>query len=573
MIIQELCRYYDRLAASEAVSISFQCFSQERIHEEIVIDKKGNLEQFNDLRIRKGKKIVPRKMIVPQSFKRAGVKAYRSPFFLWDNTGFALGKERGENDRRGQLKFKNFKRFHRSLLSRKADQDIRSFLLFLSKWKISDTMNLKNWQELAGGNVVFRIKADKQYLHQKPLLRKIWLRYLARHESAVKGMCLATGKTAPIARIHPPIKNLANAATTGAALIACSDKAYQSFGKEQSFNAPVSEAAAFSYTTALNYLLSADSRQKIQTGDLTTVFWTEKESLVEGMLSILLDPKNAEISDNMELRQALESIRQGNPLPNINEQKKIFILGLSPNVSRISVRFWHACTVGELLQNIGQHFRDLNMQRNFDSEQEYPGIWRILKETVNPKVSDKSPLPLLTGLVLEAILPGSAYPQALQNSIINRIRADHKIDYIRTAILKAIIVRKYRLNKQTVAIPPVLDKENKDQAYLLGRLLATLEKVQQEALGKSIKVTIKDYFLASASVAPRMVFPQLFRLSQHFIEKAVYGKVRNKEITEIGYDISDLPAHMNIDKQGLFSIGYYHQHQDYYKSKESRKKR
>lgn len=570
MILQELCRYYDRLSVNPDIVISPPGFSREKIHAEIVLDAEGNLLQFNDLRVQRGKKLVPRDMIVPQSRKRTGAKPYETPFFLWDNTGFVLGRDK-KNDNKTPLKFQYFKKFHSDLLEGCSEPAAQALLRFLSRWNPEDAEHLDNWEELAGGNVVFRLDGQRAYLHDNSQLKRIWLEYTANQTPGQKGYCLISGQETAIARIHPAVKGVAGAQSSGAAIVSFNDEAYESYGKKQNYNAPVGEAAAFSYTTALNFLLASESRQKIQIGDTATVFWTERDSPIEGMFGMMLDPKDTDFADHAELRQSLEAVREGRPLQGIDPDIKFYILGLSPNAARIAVRFWYVCTVGQLEERIGQHFRDLKIQKSFDSDPEFPGIWRLLRETVNQKASDKSPQPLLAGAVLRSIVEGTAYPQALQNAVINRIRADQEINYVRAAILKAVLVRKNRFYQQGMEVPMALDKENKNPAYLLGRLFAVLEKAQQDALGAGINATIKDRFFGSASATPKVVFPQLLRLAQHHIEKAEYGRMRDKQIEEILADLTEFPAHLSLDEQGLFAIGYYHQRQDFFKSKEHSK--
>jgi CRISPR-associated protein Csd1 len=567
MIIQELCRYYERLAGNPEIAISPPGFSREKIHAEIVLDQDGNLVQFNDLRIQNNKKLVPREMIVPQSCRRTGSRPYEKPFFLWDNTGFVLGRDT-KNDEKTLLKHEHFKQFHQDLLQHYANISSAQVLLkFLSSWQPENAETLPNWKDLAGGNVVFRLDGEREYLHDKKEMKTIWQQYLDRQQSESEGYCLVSGQVAPIARIHDAIKGVAKAQTSGAAMISFNDDAYESYGKKQNYNAPIGQSAAFAYTTALNFLLASDSKQKIQIGDATTVFWTERESPMEGMFGMMLDPKDLNAADNVDLHRNLEAVRDGKLLERIDPAVKFYILGLSPNAARLAVRFWYVCTVGQLEERIGQHFRDLELERSFDSDPEFPGIWRLLRETVNQKASDKSPQPLLAGAVMKAILEGTPYPQELQNAVINRIRADQNINYVRAAILKAILNRKHRIYNQGTEVSMALDTENKNPAYLLGRLFAVLEKVQQDALGQNINTTIKDRFWGSASATPKIVFPQLLRLAQHHIDKAEYGRIYDKQIEEIVADLSDFPAHLSIDEQGLFAIGYYHQRQQFYKTK------
>lgn len=559
MIVQELCKYYERLEDNPDISISPPGFSREKIHAEIVLDDKGNFLQFNDLRIQKGKKLVPVEMIVPQPFKRT---ISPIPNFLWDNSSYVLGADNKGKPEKAAECFNLFRQFHKEICSGVENPEISAVLTFLDKWDCSGAVSLNHWDELAGGNIVFRLDGQRQYLHEKSFAKEVWLKYKNQDETSPKAFCLVSGQVQPIARLHASVKGVRGAQSSGAALITFNLDSFCSYGKEQNYNAPVGEISAFYYTTALNYLLANDSKQKIQIGDATVVFWTERKSPIEGMLGMILDPKDEEIQDNEQLRFALEAIRDAKPIPGVDPDMNFYILGLSPNNARISVRFWYVCKLGQLEENIGRHFRDLKIQKSFDSDAEYPGIWKILYETVNKKSSEKAPLPLLAGTVIQSILKGIDYPQGLQNAIMNRIRADQDINYVRAAILKAILIRNRKME-----VKMSLDTENKKPAYLLGRLFAVLEKAQQDALGKGINATIKDRFFGSASATPKSVFPQLLRLAQHHIDKAEYGLKNDKLIEEILGDIQDFPPHLTLDEQGLFVIGYYHQRQAFFAKK------
>jgi len=585
MILQALCQYYQRMRDNADIDIAEPGFSSEKIHAEIVLDEDGGLLQFNDLRVEGGKKPVPRKLTVPQSCKRTGSKPYEKPFFLWDNTGFVLGKD-ARNDEKTPLKHQYFKQLHYDLLSDCTVPGAQALLKFLNRWSPEEAQKLDNWDELVGGNVIFRLDGQRRYLHDNEALKRIWQRHLENQQEAFEGHCLVTGRIAPIARIHPAVKGVAKAQSSGAALISFNDEAYESYGKKQNYNAPVDERMAFAYTTALNQLLAGNSSQKIAIGDTTAIFWTERDSPVEGMLGMVLDPNEAEITDNADLRHFLEAVRQGRRPQEIDPEVTFYILGLSPNAARLAVRFWHVCSVGELEDRIGQHFRDLQLQRSFDFDPEYPGIRRILRETYNKKSKTETASPLLAGALLRCILEGTPYPQALQNAVINRIRAEQSlkdkngrpienVNYVRAAILKAILVRKHRIYNQGMEVKMSLDTENKNQAYLLGRLFAVLEKVQQEAV-PGAGATIRDRFWGATSATPRMVFPHLLSLKNHHVSKIqtdnphralFFEKLFGEIIDNIGS--SGFPAHLTMDQQGLFCIGYYHQRQDLFKKKEN----
>ncbi len=560
MILQSLCSYYDRIAQFDESSIAAEGFSSEKAHFVLVVSKSGKLQQVLDLRETKGNKKVFRSVIVPQGTKKSVNIAAN---FLWGSTSYVLGADAKGNPTRTAVCHDTFKVLHQSLLANSKDEGAIAVLAFLSQWRSEEAPKLADWDELLKSNLVFQLDGDLGFIHDRSEMRRIWLSSVGCAEKGESGMCLVTGEVAPIARLHPAIKGVRDAQSIGAALVSFNAKAYESYGKEQNFNAPVSETMAAAYTKGLNHLLASDSN-RIQIADATTVFWAERDSPVEGFFGTIVDPRDTLLSDNKELEVFLQTIREGKWPANYDPGVRFHILGLSPNAARLSVRFWHVSTVKEISEKLGQHFNDLSMVRSFDSDPEYPGMWRLLKETCNQKSQDNTPSPLLGGAVIQAILNGTLYPQALLTAVIGRIRADQTVNYVRVAIIKAVLTRKSRIFNKKMEVSVSLDKENKNPAYLMGRLFAVLEKAQQDAI-PGANTTIKDRFYGSASATPRVVFPQLLRLAQHHIAKAEYGRVRDKQIEEIVGEIKEFPAHLAIDEQGLFAIGYYQQRQDFFR--------
>ena len=409
------------------------------------------------------------------------------------------------------------------------DPGMKAVLSFLDSWKPEDAPALEHWEEMAGGNLVFQLDGERMYIHDHSDVRQAWIRYCAEEASEVIATCLVSGEETPIARLHPAIKGVQGAQTTGAGIVSFNLDAFLSYEKKQNFNAPVGESAAFAYTTALNHLLRFESRQKIRIGDATTVFWTERSSPIEGFMGVILDPRD-DASDLSSVRLFLAAARDGKPLPAIGDPDlRFYILGLSPNASRLSVRFWHVSTVADVSEKIGQHFRDIAIVRS-ERDPEFPGMWQLLKETAVQGKTENIP-PLLAGAMMRSILTGTAYPQSLLSTIIGRIRADQTINYPRAAMIKACLNRKHRIH-QIKEVTMSLDKESTNIAYRLGRLFAVLEKAQKDAI-PGANTTIKDRFYGSASATPSVVFPQLLRLAQHHIQKAEYGGRTDKMIEEI----------------------------------------
>lgn len=573
MILQALYRYYDRLLEEHQVP-EFG-FSRENVGFVLEIDKCGNLIQEHDIRKNQGAKPRPAPLEVPYT-NSVNVRSVNiEANFLVDKAAYLLGNDRKTKNERLLECHQTFKKLLHKLLDGLEDVGARAVLKFYETWQPEQAPDaLHYWDDMSSGEVgfiAFRLAGERGYIHLRPLIKNAWQTYLKKQGHKPGGNCLVSGFTnVPLQQLHAQFKGIAGGQPSGMSLVSFNIKSAESYGKEQSINAPVSVQAEFKSSTALKYLVHSQTHRLYIT-DTFTVYWTDRDSPVEGMFGLMLDPKDVDAPDNAAVRRFLDAVRKGKRPEEIDPNVRFYILGLSPNKARLAVRFWYVCSVGELEERIGQHFRDLQMQRSFDFNPEYPGIRRIIWETFNKKSKTETASPLLAGTLVRSILEGTAYPQELQNSIIRRIRADSDINYVRAATLKAILVRKQRIYRQGMEVTMSLDKENKNPAYLLGRLFAVLEKAQQAALGKDIGATIKDRFFGSASATPRAIFPQLVRLAQHHIPKAKYGNFYDRQIQEILCDIQQFPTHLTLDEQSGFILGYYHQRQDFFNKHEIQK--
>lgn len=573
MILQALNYYYERLKDNPDLDIPILGFGKQNVHFVLVIDGAGRLlPPIRGLREKPKNKPVPIQLTVPIVGKKkaSGI----DPDFMWGNTGYVLGADnKGKLDRAGR-QLVAFKELHHKLGNGVGDEGMIAVLHFLDSWNPAMVSNIEHWDEIAGKNVVFQLDGERNYIHDHPQIQKIWTQHYCDEGNNNIAICLVSGQRAPVAKLHPGIKGVGTVTAEGA-VVSFNKKAFESYCKEQNFNAPIGKAQAFAYTTALNHLLRFGSRQKVKIGDVTTVFWAERESPVEGFMGIILDPRD-DTGDVVSIRLFLEAVRDGKMPHNIGDPNvQFYILGLSPNAARISVRFWHVSTVGDISLKIGQHFKDLSMVKQYDNNPEFPSIRQILLETFINHNSTSKPNwdnlnPLLSGALMRSILTGAAYPQTLLAATIGRIRADQTINYLRAAIIKACLVRKRRINHLSEEVTMALDKDSTNIAYRLGRLFAVLEKAQMDAV-PGANTTIKNRYYGSASATPRAVFPQLLRLAQHHIQKAEYGRRYDNMIEEIMEGIKEFPAHLRLEDQGMFAIGYYHQRPAFY-TKSSDKK-
>ena len=577
MILHALNGYYERMLDTPDSGMPSFGTSIENISFALVLGEDGTLRGVEDLREQDGNRLRPRKMPVPAAEKKAGgIKAN----FLWDATGYVLGHDdKGKQDRTDRC-HASFVELLKGLCD-DADPGLKSVLAFLDGGRGKEIASREDWPEICGTNLVFRLDGVPGFIHERPAARKAWEACLTSRGLEDLGQCLVSGlEQQSIARLHPSIKGVRDAQSSGASIVSFNLPAFGSYGKEQSFNAPVSQKAAFAYTTALNALLSRDSRQKIVIGDATYVFWAASRNPVESLFADLFDPppeveKVPATQDDQQttgqIRGLLKAMRNGRKatdfLLGLEEDVQFYILGLSPNAARLSIRFWEANSLGTLLERVGRHYEQLYLVRQFDGEPEFPPLWRLLCQTASlGKAENISPV--LAGGMARAILTGGLYPQNLLPIVLERIRAEHNVTYFRAALLKAYLLRNKRME-----VPVSLDLNRTDRPYLLGRLFAVLEKAQEEAI-PGANATIKDRYLAAASATPGQVFHMLLKNSANHIAKL--KKDPEKKGRAFHYDLmtqeiisgfSDYPKTMKAEEQGLFMIGYYHQRKDFYTKK------
>lgn len=592
MILTALNSYYDRLVEQGADDVPPYGFSQEKISYALVLSKEGDLLDVISLLDTSGKKPRPSTRLVPQPPKRS---VNIDPCFMWDKTGYVLGltaSDADKNIRRAYKTFEAFKTYHRDWLERVEDDGLRALLLFLEKWDPEDTEAVALIPEEAlDSNVVFRLDGDQGFLHQRPAAQQIRREQLKVSDGMV-AMCLVTGEEAPPTTLHPIIKGVNGAQSSGASLVSFNLDAFTSYGKKQGQNAPVSDKAAFGYGTVLNYLLRRDesNKHRLQIGDSTVVFWAEATSnsvaeAAEGLFGILLQPPAPDDKqENNRLHSVLSSVVKGRPLqeidPELQPSTRIYVLGLAPNASRLSIRFWQVDSLAVFAKRVAEHYQDLLLEPQPWKSQ--PAIWRLLLETVphrensRPKLDDVAPQ--LAGEMTRAVLNGSRYPRSLLSNLIMRIRADGDISPLRVALCKAVLVRDARLSNHQnhdKEIPVSLDTANMDPGYLLGRLFASLESVQRAALGGRVNATIRDRYFGAASATPASVFPVLLRNAQNHLSKVKKNKPGlavnlEKQLDEIVDKLeAQLPKSLRMESQGRFAIGYYHQRGEIFKKHES----
>ncbi len=567
-VLQALARHHERLVrVGEAPSYGF---SRAPISYALVMSLEGSVVDVAPLFVTSGRTPRPTPYEVPQPVKRTSGVASN---FLWDKTSYVLGVKRDPDTGQpipAHREHAAFQKLHADLLAEADDAALQALRRFLDQWTAASYTSLPSADAMLDQNIVFRLDGELSFIHECREARDIWTRHLAEQQGA-EGLCLVNGSTDSLARLHPPIKGVRGAQSSGAAVVSFNLDAFESFGKKQGDNAPISEHAAFAYATALNALLARDSPRRIQIGDATTVFWAEATggddaaSAAEELFAMLAEPPTA-AEEEAEIADKLTAMASGRPLAEavagVDEQTRFHVLGLSPNAARVSIRYWHADTLGAIARRIVDHWRDIRVEPL--PWRTPPAAWRLLIETAPQRKADRIP-PILGGALMRAILTGGPYPRALLAAIIIRMRQDQDINGLRAAICKACLARDYRLGLSKEDVPVSLNPNEPNVAYRLGRLFAVYERVQTAALG-NVNTTIRDRYFGAASATPASIFPLLERTSGHHLatlrknEKAGLAHWFEREIDDIlaGVDTA-LPRSLRLEEQGRFAIGYHHQ--------------
>lgn len=610
MILQRLNDLYYRLAQNPdpvtgLARVPPYGFTDENISYCLVLSKDGVLVDIQDVRDTSEKKPKARRLSVPQSFKRPGT--IPKSFYLWDKTSYVLGVE-GNKDKAAaketpwviaEKTHAAFRKLHLELLDDQDDVGLKALRRFVLDWTPERFSQAPFTADHVDVNVVFKLDGEKGFIHESAAAQRLWLSLLKPEShndegaSNAQGMCLVTGEHAALSRLHPAIKGVYGGQSSGGSIVSFNAEAYESFGKEQGDNAPVSEQAAFAYTTALNYLLRRENGQCLSVGDTSTVFWAQaddarQEALAVDVFSAMLNPPLEDDGENKQIRLSLQKIAQGRPFqdiaPDVDPATRFFVLGLAPNAARLSIRYWLDSNMGELGQCLSEHWADMQITPLPWSFERTPGVRQLLLEVVPLRKKDgrydyrgrsfDDIPPQLAGEFLRSILTGQRYPRQLLTQIVQRIRADGDINGLRAALIKAVLHRDHRKGFTKEAIPMSLEIEGSPLAYRLGCLFAVLAKAQSDAV-PGANATIVDRYYGTASSVPYSVFPRLVSGFQNHLSKLRKDETTNgwafsheKRVSSIlGTLPATFPKQLTIEQQGQFAVGYYHQKQAFFSKK------
>ncbi|MBQ3735035.1 MAG: type I-C CRISPR-associated protein Cas8c/Csd1 [Bacteroidales bacterium] len=562
MILQALYEYYKRCdnlprKGMELKEIGFL----------IVIDKEGHFLKFEDRRIDKKQ---AQQFLVKKHVGRTSALAANH---LYDNSGYVLGySEKGD----ARAQYQTFKDKVNAIFELHPDNpDITAVHKFYQEEQsaVFELMQKDSlWPEILKNlnkkfsTFSFLIEGDTEIVAAKKEL----LDLLENDVNDCDQICLVSGERGH--SVETTTATMIPGSQATAKLVSFQlNSGYDSYGKEKGGNAPISEEAEFAYTTALNYMLRSDSRNKFLIGNRTFLFWASKDNEAGNQAeeSIFSMFGNNEQEDdpnrNIEqVRKTFNSIYSGSLRTNLDD--KFYILGLAPNSARIAVTYWSELPLKEFASLILRHFEDMDIVDTRKEKKPYMGLRSILAAvTLGGKSSDATPN--LPEAVVKSIFQGISYPYTLFAGCIRRIRAEQSLNITRAAIIKAYLNRKTNDNQKKIG--KMLDIQNTNQGYLCGRLFAVLDKIQDEA---NHQHSIRERYMNSASATPAAVFATILNLSYHHSEKLTEGrkvwfeKIKQEIVDKISSD--GFPAHLDLQDQGRFFVGYYQQTQWFYTKKE-----
>lgn len=595
MILQALNQYYERLLADSNVDIAPLGFEQKAIDFLIIISENGEFCGLRDLREIDGKKKKGRLTRVPKGVKRSsGVAAN----LLWDTSPYVLGhllrvdkqkklvySGKGSNKRLNLSKSKKelakmrnrlpkqqavFLKKIQQTFSECHDVGITAIIKFLEVGDFSSVFAHQLWSDVEkdAGNLTFGLKGGN-FVCQRPEVVKV---IVDQTKPISKGQtCSVRGEEDEIAELHTVIKGVWGAQSSGANIVSFNLDAFRSFGKKQGNNAPIGKQAEFAYTTALNYLL-ASKRQRMQVGDASTVFWAKDPADFEDTFCSCFEQptKGEEAVKYDKIRSLLASVRTG--VPAEEENRPFYVLGLAPNASRISVRFWYAGNLKEIKDRVVRFFDEIEIVKA-PHDPEFLSLLQLLSSTATEGKIDNLP-PNISGDFARAVMMGGNYPRTLLANAVRRCKAEQKVTYARISVIKACLVRNAQFSNSTnKEVSVALDKAYDNIGYVLGRLFAVLERIQKSAQ-PGINKTIRDTYFGAATSSPQITFKRLDELSIHHLAKirnSGHSVVWFEQLKQEVYGLvppGGIPNLIKIEDQARFSVGYYHQRQDFFKKSE-----
>ncbi|PJE79242.1 hypothetical protein CI610_01789 [invertebrate metagenome] len=553
MILQSLCNFYHR----HDITLSPYGFEHQAIPFIVVINDKGDFVEIIDTRRLKGKHKVPESFLVPQTVKKTSRVTAN---LLWDVSEYALGVDFKNNPEKTGSQFEAFKS---RLEPYREHSEVALLCRFLESLDEQNITSSEHWDEIKKSNpkVSFLLEGSDSLICQSERFTRLYIQKLGDDAGVISLPCLITGQKADIALLHPAIKYLHGAQSSGTNIVSFNSPAFTSWSKKQGVNAPVSKKAAFEYTAALNYLL-ANKEYHFRIGNITGVFWSEEQTDIgKHFREVFVDNPD---SDDGAVEQAYERIQE----INANKNHAFHVLGLAPSNARISICYWYRLSIAELQRALRLWHQDVEIvgMKTFG----HPSFEWMLRCLCRGNKIKYLPDRYSTDL-MGAVLTGAQVPHTIMMAVLDKVRKYKiRVNDAHVGLLKVCLNRKYRTEgRQDMQLKVRLDEQNCQPGYVLGRLFSVFERLQEEAHRSRLSATIASRYYSGASIRPQTVFNALFQLHIHHLRKLRNpGRVNNfrKMISDLMQKIDEIPSNLSSEQQSLFAVGYYHQRQSFYSS-------
>lgn len=579
MIIQSLAHYYDQLLENPESGVARPGWCTRQVKYLLELSPKGDLKAV--IPCGDGKHGVTK--MVPEQVKRSsGIAAN----YLCDTSSYVFGIDGKGKPERSRKCFEASKELHCKLLKDCNGSVAQAIVSFYERWDpecidLGAIPGLSDEGIQAGGNISFCVSEGASWVEacDDAEAQAAWDARASEGEDQPEMVSLSTGKKAPIARLHPAIKGVVGAQSSGASLVGFNSESFESYGHagEQGRNAPVDVASTQAYTTALNYLL-ANRQHHGRLGDTTAVFWSSSQASDQGNCSVLalalgfaqVDDGSSQAQNQQNLKAIMDNLASGKKVDadNVSLGDEFFLLGLAPNAARLSVRFFLHDSFGKMMSHVANHYRIADVAHG---PQEFPFVspYWLLTSLENPNSKKPTVSSQLSAPLMQAILQGGRYPEAMYENALLRVRATKTVRREHAAIIRAYLIRNAKKNESEVTVN--INTESKDVAYTLGRAFYVLEQIQEAANGKA---TIADRYLSAACATPATTFPVLLKLSVSHLAKlsrdnSGLGIYLEKQLGELlALQGSEFPKRLSLIDQGSFLLGYYQQKQARYQKKD-----
>lgn len=402
-----------------------------------------------------------------------------------------------------------------------------------------------------GDNLTFRV--DDTLPIDLPAVRKWWAQAAAPagEASDPEMECLICGEEKPVERRQQfKLKGIPGGQPSGMALVSANAGAFESYGLEASLVSPICRDCGEAFAKAANRLLKKRENHLI-VGPAAFVFWTREEQGFSAF-DFLAKP------DAAQVRTLLSASHRGERSAADFDGEPFYAAALTASGGRVVIRDWIDTTVPRARANLARFFQ---AQALVDPEQPQDRRWYGVYQLASSMVREAKDLqPEAATPLVSFALAGTPLPDRLLCDAVRRSRADQQITRPRVALMKLVLAsRDQRLEKTMEQ----LDPENREPAYLCGRLFAVLEDVQHAAI-PGAKATLVDRFFGSASSAPASVFGTLLRNAQPHLaklrkEKEAAYHALEKRLESVMRHLDAFPRTLSMRQQALFSLGYYHQ--------------